>query len=211
MHGEHDRECRTTCFQFGLSPYARGTPMFGSLCQYMRRFIPVCTGNTYCRSFGLFYHAVYPRMHGEHSIMSPVHKSRSGLSPYARGTQSRFIAAAIALRFIPVCTGNTPPGELILTTTSVYPRMHGEHDIAVVVNLRHRGLSPYARGTQRLLNRVRGSERFIPVCTGNTIQYGLQHWFTAVYPRMHGEHSGSFIRLINISGLSPYARGTHFG
>ena len=168
MHGEHTWQWRTARINNGLSPYARGT-LFGVVFMWINlRFIPVCTGNTFQNESNFPRNSVYPRMHGEHQHILGNKDAARGLSPYARGTPRRTQKEKARL--------------------AVYPRMHGEHCRHQRHHSRKCGLSPYARGTQ-FKNRFSIFRfRFIPVCTGNTVDYYTAHVPHSVYPRMHGEH-----------------------
>ena len=69
---------------------------------------------------------VYPRWRGELAMCESVRKHGPGLSPLARGTQLRDVAAGRAVRFIPAGAGNSNGEELFMIYDSVYPRWRGE-------------------------------------------------------------------------------------
>ena len=71
-----------------------------------------------------------------------------------------------------------------------------------------RGLSPLARGTQRLIEDSGERFRFIPAGAGNTAPVHPQPTQRTVYPRWRGEHENARIRFRGVAGLSPLARGT---
>ncbi len=70
----------------GLSPLARGTPVFANLWTIAIRFIPAGAGNTTHRREKSARLAVYPRWRGEHVRGNGFWRLRAGLSPLARGT-----------------------------------------------------------------------------------------------------------------------------
>ncbi len=84
--GEHTRLAIPFSHYDGLSPLARGTPGKIRMIAYPERFIPAGAGNTWASTHRQNDRAVYPRWRGEHGSMSNPRKSRSGLSPLARGT-----------------------------------------------------------------------------------------------------------------------------
>ncbi len=106
--GELDRTASVVSSGSGLSPLARGTPVFANLWTIAIRFIPAGAGNTTVQTAGYYFFAVYPRWRGEHLLLELVECCYSGLSPLARGTQRQVVAALRGRRFIPAGAGNTP-------------------------------------------------------------------------------------------------------
>ncbi len=93
-------------------------------------------------------------------------------------------------------------------STTVHPRIHGEHLININDVYPKDGSSPYTRGTLASLQYGRYDPRFIPVYTGNT---KLPYEFIltqSVHPRIHGEHGLLIYPTQDKSGSSPYTRGT---
>ena len=115
-------------------------------------------------------------------------------------------------------------------TTTVHPRMRGEHNpfevladiesrfipacagntaaLVSKIGLR-RGSSPHARGTRGRPGADIGGLRFIPACAGNTPDFSIHRPRAAVHPRMRGEHWTNIAIGFGINGSSPHARGTH--
>ncbi len=52
--------------------------------------------------------------------------------------------------------------------------------------------------------------RFIPARAGNTLWILEGRTVTPVYPRSCGEHIVVSVNIMNVEGLSPLVRGTHF-
>ncbi len=73
------------------------------------------------------------------------------------------------------------------------------------------GLSPLARGTPSPRSGGAHAERFIPAGAGNTSKCSRMLSSCTVYPRWRGEHSSWPSIWKRSTGLSPLARGTHFG
>ncbi len=206
--GELDRTASVVSSGSGLSPLARGTPVFANLWTIAIRFIPAGAGNTGARNTKPCICSVYPRWRGEHEMLVSVNAANTGLSPLARGTHYAFLRLPGFCRFIPAGAGNTRVGKSRGNRTPVYPRWRGEHSRQHVVRNHDSGLSPLARGT-RLTDMIGPRQRrFIPAGAGNTnLQLG-KNGFCAVYPRWRGEHRPRTGRRPGSCGLSPLARGT---
>ncbi len=71
------------------------------------------------------------------------------------------------------------------------------------------GLSPLARGTPPVEERIPRLTRFIPAGAGNTFSPVSVPVNAAVYPRWRGEHLNRRRMAVFFAGLSPLARGTH--
>ncbi|ELF71979.1 hypothetical protein WGE_03484 [Escherichia coli KTE42] len=167
--GELDRTASVVSSGSGLSPLARGTPVFANLWTIAIRFIPAGAGNTGARNTKPCICSVYPRWRGEHWLCNSSTHDHVGLSPLARGTRAHGIQSRVSARFIPAGAGNTGSATAAPMTTSVYPRWRGEHEILVSVNAANTGLSPLARGTHYAFLRLPGFCRFIPAGAGNTL------------------------------------------
>ena len=139
--GELDRTASVVSSGSGLSPLARGTPVFANLWTIAIRFIPAGAGNTYKTRTHPPRGAVYPRWRGEHAAIIQKRTQGIGLSPLARGTPALFAALSLVARgtrqaapsggrgsrFIPAGAGNTSPSTPVSKLISVYPRWRGEH------------------------------------------------------------------------------------
>ena len=193
----------------GLSPLARGTLHGYASSQRRSRFIPAGAGNT-PRLFKRGRRgSVYPRWRGEHRLCLRLYRWWRGLSPLARGTPALFAALSLVARFIPAGAGNTVDGEFFIAGAPVYPRWRGEHDRLRHLAVADQGLSPLARGTQRLFPAQTLRIRFIPAGAGNTIKKLFCVSFRSVYHRWRGEHPPLAPSNSGTVGLSPLARGTH--
>ena len=105
--GELDRTASVVSSGSGLSPLARGTPVFANLWTIAIRFIPAGAGNTGFLSVPRPVTPVYPRWRGEHFTSKRLFRLQVGLSPLARGTQKMMLYFTIGFRFIPAGAGNT--------------------------------------------------------------------------------------------------------
>ena len=125
--GELDRTASVVSSGSGLSPLARGTPVFANLWTIAIRFIPAGAGNTGARNTKPCICSVYPRWRGEHWLCNSSTHDHVGLSPLARGTPNHAPLFTASARFIPAGAGNTPTLSIIMVSDTVYPRWRGEH------------------------------------------------------------------------------------
>ena len=91
---------------------------------------------------------------------------------------------------------------------TVYPRWRGEHLLMPSTSAFEYGLSPLARGTQRISAQDQLTARFIPAGAGNTKTEVPVLPESPVYPRWRGEHDYIYQNIGPVFGLSPLARGT---
>ena len=117
------------------------------------------------------------------------------------------LGGIIRLRSIPVHTGKPRSSRLAQALRKVYPRTHGETYSTCRFVGPCWGLSPYTRGNPAGGISPHSHQRSIPVHTGKPGQAGLHGIFFGVYPRTHGETTGTPDRPTMIQGLSPYTRG----
>ncbi len=188
MRGEHLLGLSPRQAECGLSPHARGTSRGAEGRSENLRFIPACAGNIPCSERGNPETPVYPRMRGEHEIIITGLVGFAGLSPHARGTSSDRATGLKFRRFIPACAGNISRFSCRSASTSVYPRMRGEHVTSAIGQPHTVGLSPHARGTFLRLLMISSLSRFIPACAGNITSIMAFCLISSVYPRMRGEH-----------------------
>ena len=167
--GELDRTASVVSSGSGLSPLARGTPVFANLWTIAIRFIPAGAGNTKCWWALMPQTQVYPRWRGEHYRTDCRILFFCGLSPLARGTQWILVININAARFIPAGAGNTKFVAKLAVKIAVYPRWRGEHHHRYAWRQRSGGLSPLARGTLAPARRPESWFRFIPAGAGNTL------------------------------------------
>ena len=111
-------------------------------------------------------------------------------------------------RFIPAPAGNAVVGVRQGVTDPVHPRACGERAAnGRVLNLVN-GSSPRLRGTQRAVNFLMTSSRFIPAPAGNAVTPNGSSIRSSVHPRACGERSAYSARRFGTRGSSPRLRGT---
>ncbi len=131
-----------------------------------------------------------------------------GSSPWVRGTRLKKHISIMAVRFIPVGTGNTTMYAVEFFSVSVHPRGYGEHYPPVTGIPKSTGSSPWVRGTPIFSLSLPVVARFIPVGTGNTMAGTTLNIQKAVHPRGYGEHIICYCCVYWGDGSSPWVRGT---
>ena len=111
-------------------------------------------------------------------------------------------------RFIPAYAGNTPVISSSANSSSVHPRVCGEHAIRLSGFAPSCGSSPRMRGTLYKTISDEGTERFIPAYAGNTVTKSNQKLPVPVHPRVCGEHGHEIEPEAAGAGSSPRMRGT---
>ena len=133
------------------------------------------------------------------------------------------------VRFIPACAGNTTAKSMSVPSSSIHPRVCGEHHLAAHHIDYPAGSSPRVRGTLKMASKTWSRLRFIPACAGNTLNFNfLGLWVDGSSPRVRGTRhagrpakgQGRFIpacagntqttmqRVVLCIGSSPRVRGT---
>ena len=172
------------------------------------RSIPACAGNTLQAEHRLCVITVHPRMRGEHDFRTVSVTGARGPSPHARGTHRTSAPSSHPRRSIPACAGNTRWSWRRASTSTVHPRMRGEHAGFGGIAGDNDGPSPHARGTRTASQGRGGGSRSIPACAGNTGCARRKCARRTVHPRMRGEHSSARSTACSTAGPSPHARGT---
>ncbi len=86
--GELDRTASVVSSGSGLSPLARGTPVFANLWTIAIRFIPAGAGNTGRTEYKAVYLLGLSPLAREHWLCNSSTHDHVGLSPLARGTRN---------------------------------------------------------------------------------------------------------------------------
>ena len=149
-------------------------------------------------------------MRGEHISRVLENMVIPDSSPHARGTHIESEIRFLEDRFIPACAGNTSLRRFRVRSSSVHPRMRGEHSRYRASYICHYGSSLHARGTRASGYFYEDGMRFIPACAGNTAYDSAAIMASAVHPRMRGEHLRTSCPQYGDAGSSPHARGTLF-
>ena len=108
VYREHFHLLNVFINRSGLSLCVQGTHLSSWHLLGMRRFIPVCTGNTLLIDLNWVNNSVYPCVYREHIFQVYYDFVIYGLSLCVQGTLSTLPRYYLGGRFIPVCTGNTP-------------------------------------------------------------------------------------------------------
>ncbi len=172
-----------------------------------QRPIPACAGETRSRQTGRCDHRAYPRMRGGNDAAASSTRGDWGLSPHARGKRDAGFAHACCHGPIPACAGETPLRWWRQRWGRAYPRMRGGNLLFGNHSMRPVGLSPHARGKQRLVELASCISGPIPACAGETAGLDQTEVQEGAYPRMRGGNTLTQLHEGNPMGLSPHARG----
>ena len=145
--GEHPRFLSGAWRLSGSSPRGRGTHVASDHTGLDFRFIPAWAGNTSPISGDCYRPPVHPRVGGEHFPGECYPVAHDGSSPRGRGTLAIKYSGKSAYRFIPAWAGNTPASRLIISSSTVHPRVGGEHQRLSPQDIVDNGSSPRGRGT----------------------------------------------------------------
>ena len=152
--------------------------------------------------------AVYPYVYREHCARINKLARHIGLSLCIQGTQLILKYKSRSKRFIPMCIGNTFANFLALELTSVYPYVYREHTGTPLSTYIYSGLSLCVQGTLFGLFRLQNSQRFIPMCIGNTRSSPYKLSNPPVYPYVYREHDIEPEQRERYYGLSLCVQGT---
>ena len=125
-----------------------------------------------------------------------------------RGTRQISAQEGQEGRFIPACAGNTAFSTIARLSSSVHPRVCGEHAVICLFVHPVNGSSPRVRGTRQISAQEGQEGRFIPACAGNTSRPPACSVPAAVHPRVCGEHWPGSAVPPGSAGSSPRVRGT---
>ena len=146
-HGEAGDVVAFSLREPGLSPPTRGSRQEGRDAFHALGSIPAHTGKPWAGSLPAAMEAVYPRPHGEATVVEMTELVLRGLSPPTRGSQPQRPQVRRRLRSIPAHTGKPPSIVCSSLVVGVYPRPHGEASTSVGGVRPIHGLSPPTRGS----------------------------------------------------------------
>ena len=123
---ERFRKCIKKWTFIGISLYLQGTRANKWCAWWVRRYIPVPTGNAEVFTFGEREPLVYPCTYRE--LTPPIARITTpvGISLYLQGTQMPILLLYQHLRYIPVPTGNSTWSDGFSYKKSVYPCTYRE-------------------------------------------------------------------------------------
>ncbi len=171
---------------WGLSPHARGNPDGGGTLKAIQGPIPACAGEPLSIAVHPSIARAYPRMRGGTSYKDEMPDQALGLSPHARGNHFLPTVFAVGHGPIPACAGEPGPRCPSSPRRGAYPRMRGGTTSDPLSHLNDLGLSPHARGNQRLLCRSVCTQGPIPACAGEPAPSQSRWLCPWAYPRMRG-------------------------
>ncbi len=210
MRGGTGRAVSLCPHGIGLSPRARGNRLAGHERHCALRSIPACAGEPGRGEKQAPLRSVYPRVRGGTGFLAKVSKTKSSLSPRARG--NRFLGQGLQdeIKSIPACAGEPALSTSSAPWTQVYPRVRGGTQAADAAPGDIGGLSPRARGNPSNGSTIAACRGSIPACAGEPLS--PPGWVTTiqVYPRVRGGTVSDGRPMGEEVGLSPRARGNLF-
>ncbi len=149
----------------------------------------------------------YPRSRGGTALPAQAGNAGKGLSPLARGNPVCARNERLAPGPIPARAGE--PDELAAAECArrAYPRSRGGTTPLGRHNAAARGLSPLARGNQRLLEHALSQRGPIPARAGEPASISSALAGSGAYPRSRGGTDSTNAQRAFLCGLSPLARG----
>ena len=151
---------------------------------------------------------VHPRVCGELHRIAGTDSNRHGSSPRVWGTLSQGLGAALSVRFIPACVGNSAEPPQRRPTPPVHPRVCGELSQCAAWQTGIDGSSPRVWGTPEPVRKEPIMKRFIPACVGNSIRTAFIISPLTVHPRVCGELLIRASKASVAAGSSPRVWGT---
>ena len=208
-HGEARVKAYDRQHERGLSPPTRGSHRRDAHRHAAYRSIPAHTGKPPTRARPRRSSRVYPRPHGEASLLLLLLVFQPGLSPPTRGSLGGRNERGWLGGSIPAHTGKPPSPEGVRPPVRVYPRPHGEASQCPAGEGTVAGLSPPTRGSRTAGPSRRNESRSIPAHTGKPGSRARPPGCPWVYPRPHGEALREEQLPKRHYGLSPPTRGSH--
>ena len=194
---------------WGLSPHARGNPLFKLALPLLHGSIPARAGQPLLIQAAVNNNTVYPRTRGATSELLRLYVIVSGLSPHARGNRDEPLRRRFCCGSIPARAGQPRSLRRPRWRRAVYPRTRGATTWACWSCPTGFGLSPHARGNHWVLALVDQGKRSIPARAGQPCTCRWPCSCRPVYPRTRGATRYTTSGTYMSSGLSPHARGNH--
>ena len=111
------------------------------------------------------------------------------------------------VRSIPAWAGEPSSGCVMLSLSTVYPRVGGGTSSAFIVTIQEEGLSPRGRGNPEPRRRCTHRWGSIPAWAGEPHVAQEKSAIPTVYPRVGGGTNPALAKWIGNLGLSPRGRG----
>ena len=169
IRGERTDRSPSARLPAGSSPHTRGTPPAGAVDTTGDRFIPAYAGNAPLTGIQQRLIPVHPRIRGERQVAHRRPGERDGSSPHTRGTPRHPRRGTGLPRFIPAYAGNAAILVVRAMWATVHPRIRGERDGDVDMQIVSVGSSPHTRGTPPSYGAGFRRSRFIPAYAGNAL------------------------------------------
>ena len=192
----------------GPSPRVRGSRNRDRGAAVVPGSIPACAGKPASRRHRETCTWVHPRVCGEASRGGVVLKADKGPSPRVRGSLGRLEHGAGQDGSIPACAGKPCESPVSAGVGRVHPRVCGEADWRIYLDVVLAGPSPRVRGSLQVWRPFNSATGSIPACAGKPRRWCRACWCRWVHPRVCGEAGAWSIQKGRGVGPSPRVRGS---
>ncbi len=192
----------------GSPPRARGTVTVEASWRRTTGITPACAGNSRSDCGVPRSRWDHPRVRGEQAGYVGAVYVPKGSPPRARGTADFPVPDHVFDGITPACAGNRPSTTPRTARRWDHPRVRGEQEVRVVVEVVAVGSPPRARGTGAVRVPRAGWPGITPACAGNRSSARGRHRPTRDHPRVRGEQAMTVCSVPRCPGSPPRARGT---
>ena len=127
VRGDHVANLKRAVATIGSSPRSRGPQCCSGLVHVALRFIPAFAGTTRRCAAARPRSSVHPRVRGDHTAMKHRASDEFGSSPRSRGPLRVGPEQPRRARFIPAFAGTTRSPRTGGHSSTVHPRVRGDH------------------------------------------------------------------------------------
>ena len=192
----------------GSSPYLRGSRGRQHSFHGHQRVIPVPAGQPFFPFPSFGEAAGHPRTCGAAGIRRRGRGSAQGSSPYLRGSRPPAVRAWRPAGVIPVPAGQPTIRKFWKYRSKGHPRTCGAALVQRQARHKHRGSSPYLRGSLLPDQGIVQAVRVIPVPAGQPMTLNPSRTWIRGHPRTCGAAVLGMDGSIQMTGSSPYLRGS---
>ena len=207
MCGENAPDGFNLSGKHGSPPRVRGKPLALAVLVMYMRITPACAGKTPESLSSHFPTTNHPRVCGENYSWDIDKRCDYGSPPRVRGKLHVHTMQAREQRITPACAGKTAGDRRIRTAGADHPRVCGENLAATQIFSTFVGSPPRVRGKPVVRFGRQQSYRITPACAGKTRGGGRDYGCAADHPRVCGENSRHFLKLLLPVGSPPRVRG----
>ena len=207
MCGEKRRKVCSRLCNVGSPPHVRGKAEVDITEWPQNRITPACAGKRRCKAAFCVWSWDHPRMCGEKTLYSGMHRVVLGSPPHVRGKGAVDFDLRHCIGITPACAGKRKELQEAVTGGKDHPRMCGEKLAARASGKPMEGSPPHVRGKGSALRMPHSFSGITPACAGkSTLERAIAHneWD---HPRMCGEKHTGKRSCGTCLGSPPHVRG----